>query len=917
MTQLRAGVGESEIVLRDGSTVHLRDALPGDRKELHRFLEGLSLEARRLRFFTAAPDLEFAARWAAGASERSAVSLVATAGDPARIVAHAGFEPVEDGVAEIAFEVAESLRGRGLATLLMAQLAGRARERGIETFVAEVLPDNRRMLEVFRESGFPMQVRRSPDDLRIELTTALTPETLELYEDRERVAVAAAMRHFLEPASIAVVGASRKHGSVGGQTLRNLLCCGFEGSVYAVNHRARRVQGLVAHRSVADLPEVPELVVVATPADDVLSVARDCALKGVNALLVLSGGFAEMGAEGERRQDALVATCRAAGMRLVGPNCLGVIGRAGRVNATFSPHAPPPGRVGLLSQSGGVGLALMEQAAALGLGLSSFVSIGNRPDVSANDVLEYWQEDPSTDIVLLYLESFGNPRNFARIARRLSADKPVLAVHAGRSSVGARAAASHTGAAIAGSGAGVDALLAHAGVVRVETLRELFDTAALASAQPLPSGGRVGVVTNAGGPAIICADACEAAGLEVPELSKKLRRKLARALPPHAATTNPVDMLAAAGPAEFEEAVTALAGSGEVDAVIAIFVPALAAGVDEVDDAVADAPRETDVPILIVTFGPQTAEHGESRPPRFTYPENAARALARLVRHVEWRNEPRGSLPALKDVRRGEAAEVLAAAVADGGRWLRDEEVRRLLECWGVPTVEQRTARGPAAAGRAAVELGGPVVLKASGEGIVHKTELHAVELGLVGEQEVTRAARRMARRLRAAGVRAESFVVQRQLEGGVEMLAGISVDPLLGPLVACGAGGTAVEVLGDVAVRLAPITDVEAESMVRSLSTFPLLDGYRGAAKTDVLALENVLLRLGALADAHPEVAELDCNPIVVAERGATAVDARVRVAPARPGPAWPALGAEPPSVVSTDGGNGRVRMPGHQPRP
>ena len=907
--------GESEVVLRDGSTVHLRDAVPEDRAELRRFLEGLSLEARRLRFFTAAPDLESAAKWAAAASERAAVSVVATAGDPGRIVAHAGFEPLENGLAEIAFEVADGLRGRGLATLLMAQLAARARERGIETFIAEVLPDNRRMLEVFRESGFPMEIARTPQDLRIELSTALTRETLERYEERERLAAAAAIRHFLEPASIAVVGASRRADSVGGQTLSNLLSCGFQGPVYAVNHRARRVQGVVAHRSVAKLPEVPELVVVATPADAVISVARDCAVKGVKALLVLSGGFAEMGPEGERRQDALVAVCRAAGMRLVGPNCLGVIGGAGRVNATFAPRLPPPGRVGLLSQSGGVGLALMEQAATLGLGLSSFVSIGNRPDVSPNDVLEYWLDDPATDIVLLYLESFGNPRNFARIARRLSADKPVLAVHAGRSGVGARAAASHTGAAIAGSGAGVDALLGHAGVVRVETLRELFDAAALASSQPLPRGARVGVVTNAGGPAILCADACEAAGLELPELSKRLRPKLAGPLPPHAATSNPVDMLAAAGAAEFEQAVRTLARSGEVDAVIAIFVPALAAAVEDVEDAVADAARGADLPVLLVTFGPQATERGDSRPPKFTYPENAARALARLVRHVQWRDEPRGTLPALPDVRRGEAAGVLAAAVADGGRWLRAEEVRLLLECWGIPLVEQRIARGPAAAGRAAAELGGPIVLKASGEGILHKTELGAVELGLAGGQEVTRAARRMSRRLRAAGTRAESFVVQRQLGAGVEMLAGVSVDPLLGPLVACGAGGTAVEVLGDVAVRLAPVTDREAHEMVRSLSTFPLLDGYRGAPRADIAALEDVLLRLAALADAHPEVAELDCNPVVVSERGATAVDARVRVEPAPPGPLWPALGAEAPSVASTDGRDGGAPMPVRAP--
>jgi acyl-CoA synthetase (NDP forming) len=789
----------------------------------------------------------------------------------------------------------------------MAQLAARARERGIETFVADVLAENRRMLEVFRESGFPMQMRRAPGELTVELTTALTSNALRRYEERERVSAAAAVRHFLEPASIAVVGASRRPGSVGGQTLRNILRAGYDGAVYAVNPRARRVLGLNAYRSVAHLPETPELVVVATPAAQVVEVAHDCAERGVRALLVLTAGFAESGAEGARRQDGLVATCRAAGMRLVGPNCLGVIGGARSVNATFAPHAPPPGRIGLLSQSGGVGLALMEQARTMGLGLSSFVSIGNRPDVSANDVLEYWEEDDATDVVLLYLESFGNPRNFARIARRLSERKPVIAVHAGRSSAGARAAASHTGAAVTGAGAGVDALLAHAGVIRAETLGEMFDMAALAASQPLPRGRRVAVITNAGGPAILCADACHAARLELPQLSRKLQRKLAKRLPSHAATANPVDMLAGAGPAEFEETAAELAVSGEVDAVIAIFVPALAAGVDQVDAATARAAQEAGFPTLFVTFGPPDGQRDSSRPPRFTYPENAARALGGLVRHAEWRQEPHGEFPRLEGVRRAEAAELLAPAAADGGRWLDQDETCSLLDCWGVPLVEQRIVRGPVAAGRAAAELGGAVVLKAAGSGILHKTELGAVELDLVGEEEVTRAARRMARRLRAGGASPERFVVQRQAIGGVEMLVGITSDPLLGPLVACGAGGTAVEVLGDVAVRLAPLTGLDADRMIRSLATFPLLDGYRGAPPADLPALEDLLLRLGAMADAHPEVVELDCNPVLVGEHGAIVLDARVRVEPAQPSPVWPALGAEPPSTATTDGRDGR----------
>ncbi|HET8822708.1 MAG TPA: GNAT family N-acetyltransferase [Thermoleophilaceae bacterium] len=913
---MRALATESEVVLRDGSTVHVRDARAEDRDALERFLRALSMESRQLRFFTAGPDFRMAADRAAGAHERGAASVVATTGSPAEIVAHACFEPLGDGQAEIAFEVADALQGRGISTILMAQLASRARARGIAEFVAEVLPENRRMLATFRDSGFPTEVRREADDLRISLPTDLTVETLERYEERERGAAGAAIRHFLEPASVAVVGASRNPDSVGGRTLRNLLSSGFEGEVYAVNRRAREVQRLRAYRTVDELPKAPELVVVATPAADVVGVAQTCAMKGVPALLVLSAGFAEAGGDGMRRQEALTATCRAAGIRLVGPNCLGVIGAKARVNATFAPDAPPPGQVGLLSQSGGVALALIEQATALGLGLSSFVSIGNRPDVSANDVLEYWEDDSSTDVVLLYLESFGNPRNFARIARRLSRRKPIIAVHAGRSSAGARAAGSHTGAVISGSGQGVDALLEHAGVVRAETLGELFDAAALATAQPLPAGPRVGIVTNAGGPAILCADAAEAGGLRIPELSKKLRSRLAQALPAHAGTANPVDMLAAAGPSEFEEVVGTLAASDEVDALIAIFVPALAADADEVDEAVSAAAREATVPTLLVTFGGRHPGRDPSRPPVFTYPEDAARALARLAKHVEWRNRPRGVVPELLGVRHAHAAGLLTGVVANGGRWLRDEEVAELLDCWGVPRVEQRSARGPAAAGRAAEALGGRVVLKAFGEGIVHRTEVGAVELGLAGEDDVARAARRMSRRLRAAGLHPDGFVVQRELAAGVEMLAGITVDPLLGPLVACGAGGTSVEVLGDVAIGLAPLTDVEARRMVRSLATFRLLDGYRGAPPADVAALEDILLRLGAAAAAHPEVAELDCNPVVVGPHGATVVDARIRVDAPRREPPWPALGAAPPSVVSTDRSGGGSRMPSERPR-
>ena len=888
----------ADVVLRDGSTVAIRPVEPADLDQLRALLAGLTPEARRLRFFSGGADVQRAARWAATVGLREGAGLVAVAGDPQEIVGHACFESGRPGVAEVAFEVSERVRGQGLATILLAHLAEVAAERGIERFVAEVLPENRRMIEVFRESGFPTALKRGPSGLHVSFPTGFTAEALERYESRERIAAAAAVRHFLEPRSVAVVGASRRPHTVGAQVLRNLLRSEFDGPIYPVNRNAGRVQGRAAFGSIADLPEAPELVVVATPAETVTDVARDCAVAGVPALLVLSAGFAEAGGDGVRRQEELLTICRAAGMRLMGPNCLGVMGAARPLDATFSPHSAPPGRVGLLSQSGGVGLALIEQCSSLGLGLSSFASIGNRPDMSANDLLEYWEQDDSTQLVLLYLESFGNPRNFARLARRVSRHKPVVAVSAGSSRAGARAAASHTGSVIAASGLGVDALFRYAGIVRVETIGDLFDSAALMSSQPLPAGRRVGIVTNAGGPAILCADACQAASLEVPELSARLQETLAGLLPPHAGTGNPVDMLAAAGSGlSSAAAVDGLACSGEVDAVIAIFTPALESSEREVRLALAEAARRSDLPVVAVLFGEEggRAEHDL---PVYRYPEGAARALGRAAGHAAWLADPSGELPAFPDAGRDEAADLLASAVEAGPRWLAPGEVSKLLGLWRIPTVAAVEASGPAAAGRAAEELGGRVVVKGVAEGLVHKSDLGAVELALSGADEAARAARRIARRLRAHGYVPNGFLVQRETEPGVEMLAGISVEPGVGPLVACAAGGTAVELMNDVAVSVAPLTDLDAGRMVRSLKTFPLLDGYRGARKLDVAALEQVLQKLGAMADAHPELAELDCNPLVVGPHDALVVDARVRVVPPPPRTPWPALGADPPAI-------------------
>lgn len=890
---------EVDVALRDGSTVRVRPVRGGDLPALRAFLGALPRDDRRLRWFSGAANLDAAARWSADVDGHERDGVVATTGD-GRIVGHAAWARLDATRAEVAFEVAHELQGRGLATILLAHLAFSARARGVETLVAEVLPDNRRMLDVFRDSGLPVHVRPLPGAVEVEMPAALTAAARERFEQREGAAAVAAMDAVLRPRSLAVVGASPDRDSIGGAVFANLLAAGYTGALHAVNRRGRPVDGRPCHRSLADVPGELEAAVLAIPAAGVIEAARACAARGVRALVVLSAGFAETGPEGAALQDELLAVCRAAGMRLVGPNSLGVIDTdpAVRLDATFAPTAPPAGGLALLSQSGGVGIALLEQARALGVGISAFVSAGNKADLSGNDFVEWCAQDERTKAILLYLESFGNPRKFARIARRVGREKPIVAVKAGRSPAGARAAASHTGALLAGSERTVDALFRQAGVLRAETLGELLDLAALLERQPLPAGRRVAIVTNAGGPGILCADACQAAGLELPELPATARAQLARDALPGAALGNPVDLLAAATPETFGRAVATIGRCGAVDAIVAVFVPPLVTRADEVADEIRRAAAALDgrLPLLTVFMtadGPPARLHDPPAPlPAFRYPEDAARALARAADHAAWRAAPPGVVPAYDDVRRDEAAAIVAhglAAAGDG--WLSPVDVHALLDCWGVPLAAQRVVPSAAAAARAAGELGGPVALKAIAPGLLHKSDVGGVALDLRTPAAVRRAARAMRARLTAAGVPAPAFLVQAMAPPGVELLVGATGDPLFGPVVACGAGGVQVELTRDVAVRLAPLGDRDAHELPRELRLFPLLRGHRGAPPVDVAALEDVLLRVGALVTAHPAVAELDCNPVVVHPGGALVVDARVRVAPAAPPRPAPAL--------------------------
>ncbi len=841
----------ADAVLADGTTVRIRPVRAQDEAELGAMLDGLSQRSRLLRFFSGAADLREAAALAA-----TAPGVVALAGDPEHIVGHALYVRDLPRSAEVAFEVAEPWHGRGVGTVLLGAVAQRAAADGIDTLTAIVMPANHAMIDVFRDSGFPVSVHAHPGELRVELGTAVGPDALRRFGERERAGAVAAIEHFMAPASIAIVGASARPGSVGAAVVANLRAS-FDGPLHLVGRK----------QSIRDVPGPVELAVVAVPAAAVEQVARDCAAKGVQALLLLSAGFED--AAGRKRREQLAVFCRSAGMRLIGPNCLGVAGR--HLNATFARARPQPGSVALVSQSGGIAIAALEQGSDHGVGLSAFASIGDRADVSSNDVIQWCEADADTAVIALYLESFGNPRRFSRIARRVSRTKPIVAVKAGRSAAGRRAAGSHTGALVAASDATVDALFAQAGVLRTESYRELLDVTALLACGPPPAGRRLGVVTNGGGPAILLADAAEAAGLELPAFA--------------GATANPCDVLGDATEDRLRSAVTAAAEDQAIDALAIVYVPTFVLGPEAAAGAIvaglAAAGRRLPVAAVFLSAGEPPVALRDAAVAVHAFPEDAARALAAAARYGELRARP-PSPPATVEPApaRDEAAAIIARALASGEEWLDPGDVGELARCYGLPLSPYRLARTPSSAAAAAGELGVPVALKAHASGLVHKTDAGAVELELHSPTAVLSAARAMRSRLRAAGSDPDGFLVQAMAPAGIELLVGFAADPQFGPVIACAAGGTTAELLADVAVRLGPLSEADVVELPRALRSFPLLAGHRGSPAADVAAVEDILRRVSALAEDLPAVAELDCNPVIAGPHGAVIADMRVRVA-------------------------------------
>lgn len=884
-------------VLRDGGSIYVRAIRPDDRDRLLRHFKELSELSVYHRFFgvkrtlgdeelVRMTDLDFVIH----------VGLVATLGEGPneRFIGVARYVRGADPTrAEVSFAVIDEHQGRGIATVLLEHLSRIARTAGITEFEADVLGDNNRMLEVFAKSGF--RVRRSAQAgvIHLSFPTAETEEFVQASYARERAAAAHSIAWILRPRAVAVIGASRDSSKIGGALLANLRRHGFTGPIYPVTHAATEVQGLRSYSSVAAISAPVDLAIITVPAAAVEHEIADCARVGVHGVVVITAGFAESGEAGRARERRIFELVRHSGMRMVGPNCMGVLNTdpAIRLNATFSPIEPPPGNIGMFSQSGALGIAILDLARIRNLGLSSFVSGGNRADVSNNDLVAYYAEDPNTAVIVLYLESVGNPRKFARMAREVAQVKPIVAVKSGRSAAGTRAASSHS-ASLANLDVAVDALFEQAGVIRTNTLAELFDVAAIFSTQPVPAGPRVGVVTNAGGPAILLADACEARGLSLPALTEATLTELRSFLPALATYSNPVDITAVAAADDFQRSIAVVGNDPNVDALVAVYVPPMVTrlSADAAGIARGAASVPADKPVLSVFIStkgspPELNEGRRGKIPSYSFPENAAMALAAAYRYGCWRKRPRGTVHTLSRFARDAIRAVvdrLMAAAGGAPCWVPPEDLSTILRAAGIEVAqaEQITVdAAPAAAAR----LGFPLVAKAVAPGVVHKSDVGGVLMDLNSAAAVAAAATTLRDRMSAIGAPFEGVLLQRQIRDGIETMVGVTTDPTFGPLLVCGLGGTWVELLRDVAFRLHPVTDIDAAEMVATLRSSPLFDGYRGTPPGDRQALISLITRVSALVEVVPELSELDLNPVKVLEpgKGAIVVDGRLRLHP------------------------------------
>jgi acyl-CoA synthetase (NDP forming)/RimJ/RimL family protein N-acetyltransferase len=841
---------EADIVAADGGTVHLRPICPEDADALTGLMDRSSDQTRYYRFFGPMKRLsEKDLHRFTHVDHVDRVAFVVLLGEQLIAVGRFDRYPGTDD-AEIAFLVEDAHQGRGLGSVLLEHLAAAGRERGIKNFVAEVLAQNSRMVRVFQDAGY--HAERSYEDGVVHLTFPIeqTEDALAVAYEREQRSESRSIARLLRPSSVAVVGASNDDGKIGNALLRHLLDYGFAGPVYPVNPGARHVRGVPAYADIESIPDDLDLAVLAVPADEVADVVEACRRKRVRGLVVVSGGFGETGPEGRDAERRLVASARASGMRVVGPNCLGMVNTDPevRLNASLAPMVPGRGRVGFFAQSGALGVALLERARSRNLGLSTFVSAGNRADVSGNDLLQYWATDPATEVVLLHLESFGNPRKFARLARTVGRTKPVVAVKSGRH---VNVTPGLAGTSVAVPEQSVAALFASAGVMRVQTVAQMFDVGSLLAHQPLPEGPRVAVVGNSTAIGVLVADAVLEEGLEL-------------------AHDAPVDIGVTGSPELFRAALQAAVDDDGVDAVVAVFLPPLMSGSQEYGPALREVARNSAKPIVASFLSTEgipdelAVLDDQGMPvrgsvPSYSTPERAVIALAKVAEYARWRRRPVGEVPELPDVDEPSAEALVRKVLADApaGRELTDDELIPLLAAYGVPLLGTRTVTDAEQAAAAAEEIGYPVVLKSTAPWLRHRSDLGGVRLDLV-DADAVRAAF-------AAIPSGDPVIVQEMAAPGVATVVEIVDDPSFGALVSFGLGGVATDLLGDRAYRTLPLTDLDAAELVRAPRAFPLLDGYRGSEPVDLAALEDLLLRVARLADDLPEVLRLTLEPVIV----------------------------------------------------
>jgi acyl-CoA synthetase (NDP forming)/RimJ/RimL family protein N-acetyltransferase len=877
-----------DVILRDGSVLRLRAPEPADEPAIKDFFDRLDPESRYLRFHGHVRSDRVAAHYAA-ADGANRVALLAHRGG--EIVAVAGYERLRElGAAEVAFAVLASEQGRGLGTRMLEQLAAHAAAHGIDRFDASVMAENRRMLGVFSSAGFAVKRETSYGVTELALDIRPTEQLAERIAERDHEATVASLRPLLAPTAVAVVGASNAPGSVGGTIFANLLDGGFAGIATPVNRSAQVVHSVRAYPRVSDIPEAPDLAVLAVPAAEVLDVARDAAGAGVRALVVVSAGFAERDAEGRARQEALLGLARDHGIRLIGPNSLGVVSTdpAVALNATLGTLRPRPGRLAISSQSGALGIALLGQAIGRGLGVAGFVTLGNRADVSTNDLLEWWEDDPRVAAIVLYMESFGNPRRFSTLSRRVSRRKPIVAVKGHRDGSLAAGDGSVTARAMRGE-AVFDALFRQAGVLRVEGAQALFDAAALLERQPLPAGRRVAVVTNSGGLGTLAADACLSRGLEVAPLARTTIDAIQAAVPHADRATNPVDLGISATPGDLRAVVEAVLADEDVDAAIVLSVDL--AGVSPAEMLAALEPDTDEEGALIARAKPVVASivQADGRMaaapgtvPNFRFPEACAEVLSLAADRRAWLSRPLGQRPALAEADPDAARVLVRSALGEtigGGVWLGQDTVVQLLQGYGIDVLRAARCADADEAVAAAAAIDGPVVLKAALTGPPQAGEVDAALVGLEGETALRAGWEALRDRVAAGGRTWRGALVQALAPAGVDVLVGSINHHDLGVVTGVGAGGRQAGLAGDVAFRLAPSTDVDADELVaESPVVAAWLDRERVGGPLDREALEDLVLRLSRLFEEVPELLEGDLNPIRLHAGGAVVLDARLK---------------------------------------